>query len=523
MNKTILNLKENFEGPPISFWIASTEDTSYPALDSDLKVDAAVIGGGLVGITTAYLLKNEGLKVAVIDAGKIIKGTTGHTTAKITSQHGLIYSKIYQKMGMDMAKLYADANENAIHFISDLVHKKNIKCDLEYKSAYIYTQSDQYIKKIQDETKIASDLGIKASYIEEIPLPFKVKAAVKFEGQAQFHPRKYLLELVKDIEKAGCSIYENTRIMDIKHDDEGVTLITERGNHINAKYAVIASHYPCFDGGGMYFARMYPSMSYVVAAKISEKFPDGMFANAEEPGRSLRSQPIDDGEMILFSGEHHKTGQSDDTLVHYNNLRKFAMENYTVEKILYRWSTQDYETIDGVPYIGTLTSRTKNIFAATGFGKWGMTNSTISAIIIKDLIVSGSNPWEEVYTPSRFVPSSIGSLIKDNADVAKNLIQGKLEAPENDADIKNGEAKVVDADGKKAGAYRDDNGNLHIVDNTCTHIGCELKWNSAERTWDCPCHGSRFNYDGEIVEGPAVHKLKHIDEGTNEKDPNIFQ
>jgi glycine/D-amino acid oxidase-like deaminating enzyme/nitrite reductase/ring-hydroxylating ferredoxin subunit len=523
MNKTILNLKETFEGPPISFWIASTEDTSYPALDSDLKVDAAVIGGGLVGITTAYLLKNEGLKVAVIDAGKIIKGTTGHTTAKITSQHGLIYSKIYQKMGMDMAKLYADANENAIHFISDLVHKKNIKCDLEYKSAYIYTQSDQYIKKIQDETKIASDLGIKASYIEEIPLPFKVKAAVKFEGQAQFHPRKYLLELVKDIEKAGCSIYESTRIMDIKHDDEGVTLITERGNHINAKYAVIASHYPCFDGGGMYFARMYPSMSYVVAAKISEKFPDGMFANAEEPGRSLRSQPIDDGEMILFSGEHHKTGQSDDTLVHYNNLRKFAMENYTVEKILYRWSTQDYETIDGVPYIGTLTSRTKNIFAATGFGKWGMTNSTISAIIIKDLIVSGSNPWEVVYTPSRFVPSSIGSLIKDNADVAKNLIQGKLETPENDADIKNGEAKVVDADGKKAGAYRDDNGNLHIVDNTCTHIGCELKWNSAERTWDCPCHGSRFNYDGEIVEGPAVHKLKHIDEGINEKDPNIFQ
>lgn len=513
---------DQFKDEPMPYWIASTPQTDYPSLDKDISIDIAIVGGGITGITSGYLLKKEGYKVAIIDANRIINGTSGHTTAKITLLHGLIYNKLLNKFGRELAKQYVDSNEYAIQFIADMIREKNIDCDFSRQSNYIYTQDIKYVEKIQREVDAALELGIKAEYIEEIPLPFKVKAAIRVDNQAQFHPRKYLLELQREIPGDGSYIFENTRIMDVK-EGKPCILIAENGKTITALKVILASHYPCYDGRGMYFTRLYPDRSYALAVKISEKYPGGMYISAEDPARSLRSTVNNGEELVIIGGEHHKTGQGENMNSHYINLKNFAEDTFTVTDIPWRWSTHDYMTPDDSPYIGNLTSQTPDIFVATGYKKWGMTTGTAAAIILRDLIVTGKSPWADIYYPSRFNPSaSAASIIKENADVAKHLIKGKLSVPPNNVLIENGEGKIVDADGQRAGAYRDNNGVLHVIDTTCTHMGCELNWNNAEKTWDCPCHGSRFTIDGDIVEGPAVHKAKHVTDGKNEIDPNIF-
>ncbi len=502
-----MTINESYlETPPHSYWMASTEKTDYPVLDRDETVDVAIIGGGITGITCAYLLKKEGLSVAVIEADHIVQGTTGHTTAKITSQHQLIYSKIKSQMGTEPAKQYADANETAIRLIKDVIDENGIDCDYQEQSAYVYTQRDGYVEKIEEEAKTAKDLGIEASFTVKTALPFAVKAAVEFKGQAQFHPRKYLLALAKQISGNGSHIFEQSRVVDI---DDGYILKTTEGKRIKAEKLIIASHYPIYNKAGLYTARIYPDRSYVVAIKAKDVYPGGMYITAEEPGRSLRFQPFDGGELILVGGEHHKTGQGVDTVQHYKNLVEFANQNFSVEDIMYRWSTQDCMTLDSVPYAGHFLASTPNMYLATGYGKWGMTNSMASSVIIRDLIIRGRSPWQDVYNPSRkTITASAKTFVVENLNVAKELVSGKLSNVRSDVDIQKGEAKVVKIDGDKAGAYRDETGTLHVVDTTCTHLGCELNWNSAEKSWDCPCHGSRFTYEGEIVEGPTVKPLK---------------
>jgi len=470
-----ISKQKNFNEPPLSYWMDSTPQPEYPILLEDIEVDIAIIGGGFVGISTAYLLNQQGLKVAILEADHILQGTTGHTTAKITSQHGLIYSKIKSQMSEEFARQYADANESAIRMIEKIAQENNIECDYVPQSAYDYTLDDNYVDKISQEVKVASSLGIKATYLEEIPLPFPIKAAVRFDNQAQFHPRKFLLPLAEKITSNGGKIFEQSRIVDIEEDSKYL-LITKHGKKVTAEKVIIASHYPCYNKPALYFARIYPERSYVVAIKAKETYPGGMYITAEEPGRSLRSQVSNHGELILVGGEHHKTGQGEDTVKHYEALIDYANDTFTVEDIVYRWSTQDCMTLDDLPYVGHFTSQTPN----TGFGKWGMTSSIVSAMLLKDLIVKGENPWQDVYNPSRkTVLASTKNFVVENLNVAQNLIEGKTQPPKHNID----------------------------VNTTCTHMGCELNWNSAEKTWDCPCHGSRFTYEGDIVEGPAVNPL----------------
>ncbi|NLI93319.1 MAG: FAD-dependent oxidoreductase [Peptococcaceae bacterium] len=509
-----IDQQKNFTKPPHSYWMDSTPQPEYPTLQEDIQVDIAIIGGGFVGISTAYMLHSQGLKTAILEADRILQGTTGHTTAKITSQHGLIYSKIKSQMSEEFAKQYADANESAIKMIEKIARENNIECDYVPQSAYVYTLQDWYIDKINDEVKVASSLGIKATYLEEIPLPFPIKAAIRFDDQAQFHPRKFLLPLAEKIAASGCQIFEQSRIVNIEENDKYV-LITRDGKKVTAEKVIIASHYPCYNKPALYFTRLYPERSYIVAIKAKEKYPGGMYITAEEPGRSLRSQNSDQGELIFVVGEHHKTGQGEDTVKHYEALIDYANEHFTVENIPYRWSTQDCMTLDDVPYVGHFTSHTPNMYIATGFGKWGMTNSIASAMILKDLIIKGESPWQDVYNPSRqTILASAKNFIVENLNVAQNLINGKTQPLEHDTNIQKGEGKVIAANGQRSGAYRDEQGTLHVIDTTCTHMGCELNWNSAEKTWDCPCHGSRFTYEGDIVEGPAVNPLS-VDKDVN--------
>ncbi len=447
----------------------------YPEFEagSDMSADVAIIGGGLVGITLGYLLKKEGLRVVIIEAGKLATGVTGHTTAKITSQHSLIYDQIKKQQGEELSMQYAQANEFAIGAIEKIALENNIECDYIHQPAYVYTLLDEYIAKLADETAAASSFGIKACLTDDTPLPFKVKAAMRFDGQAMFHPRKYLLPLAATIPGDGSAIFENTRAVDL-HEGSTCSVILENGGKISAPIVVLATHYPFYDRHGMYFGRLYPVRSYVLGLYIREDFPDGMYINAESPSRSLRWQPDEGRKLVLAGGEHHKQGHESDTWKRYENLLDFAREVFTVESVCYRWSAHDYKSMDDLPYAGYLTKEKQNIFVATGYRKWGMTNSTASAFIIKDLILRRENPWAQVYSPSRSTAgSSVKNIIIENADTAANFIAGHLSGHPN-----------------------------------CSHLGCALKWNDAERSWDCPCHGSRFSEDGSILSGPAVKPIK---------------
>ena len=499
---------------PESLWRASTELPTFPQLAEDIKVDVAIVGAGIAGITTAYLLSQEGLKVALLDAGRILEGTTGHTTAKVTAQHGIIYDELIQHVGEDLAAKYYRANNEAIEWMARTVKELDIPCEWKEEDAYLYAEGDQAEAKLINEFQAYEKLGIPGLWKDTLPIPLQVKGAIQLPGQAQFHPLAYLKRLVEAIVKAGGVIYENTTVSKKLEGTRPFTLTTLHDNHtVTCQHIVSTSHFPFTDSGGFYFSRLHAERSYVVAVKPKTPFAGGMYISVDEPVRSLRSASWHGESLVLVGGEGHKTGQGICTYRHYENLEVFADQLLGVTSIPFRWSAQDLFTLDKVPYIGQITASDDGIYVATGFAKWGMTTGTVSARIITDQIQERVNPYSELFSPRRFHPSpSIKNFIVENANVAKEMISGKLgivyTKPE---DLENDEGSVVTHYGRRAGAYRDTEGELHLVDTTCTHLGCEVEWNKGERSWDCPCHGSRFSYDGNVLEGPAQEPLKKLD------------
>lgn len=492
-----------------SFWVVSTPTKEYPRLNEDIRADVVIIGAGMTGITSAYLLAKDGLKVAVLEADRTVLGTTAHTTAKLTAQHGLIYDQIRRQVGLEKAKQYADANQTAIEFVAKTIVEEQIECNFSRQSAYIYTQVDQYLQKLEDEQTVAAKLGFKAFLDAKIPIPLAIKEALRFDDQAQFHPRKYLAKLAQRVVEMGGSIFEQSRVVDLEGDNP-YSVRTLNGNKVTAPIVIMASHYPMNYFPGLFFSRLYEERAYAIMARVREVFPGGMYINAESPTRSLRSVPTEDGEMILFVGEKHKAGHGQDLRLHYDELMAFAQQLYTVEDFPYRWSTQDCTTLDDIPYIGRMTMDKPNLYIATGFRKWGMTHSTVAGLMIRDLIVKKESPWEDVYKPSRISAMSAVNFVVQNADVAVHFVSGKLQSGEEEINLKPGEAVLANVDGQRAGVYMDDQQRFHTMNTTCTHLGCELSWNDAEVSWDCPCHGSRFTIDGQIVEGPALKALEPI-------------
>ncbi len=503
-------VEKTFIKAPESFWIASTPKTNYPQLGSNIETNILIVGGGITGITTAYLLQKEGFNVVIVDTNRIAAAATGHTTAKITSLHDLKYAKLIKQIGNEGAHIYGEINEKAISVIDEIITENNIKCDFSRQPNYVFTQDEKYISKIEEEVNAAISIGLPASYKSSLPLSLEIEGAICFDNQAQFHPRKYLLALADIFVKKGGQIFENTTALDIHHGDNCVTSI-KGGFSISSNKVIITTQFPFYDGWGLYATKMYGERSYVVAAKSPNKFPGGMYISYEQPTRSLRYQPIEnDEQLILIGGEHHKTGQDDKENEHYKNLIVYAKNTFSAADIPYRWSAQDYTVMDDIPYIGNITSAKKDIFVATGFAKWGMTSSTSAAMIIRDLILSGSSPYEYIFAPNRLKPLLSKNFYVQNLNVVENLIEGKTKSLPEEFSLELEEGKPVKMDGEKAGAYRDIDGCIYVVDTTCTHLGCELRWNSAEKTWDCPCHASRFDYKGNVIEGPAIKPLKRI-------------
>lgn len=495
-------------GHNVSYWVESTPDKSFQPLTADLRIECCVIGAGITGLTTALLLQRAGMNVAVLEMDGIARGATGYTTAKVTSLQGTVYSQLESKHGADAAALYADGNDAALAQVASLVREGSIDCDWEVKANYTYCEDPSDLAKIEQEADAASRAGLAVELVHETDLPFEIAGAVRLDGQAQFHPRKYLLHLVDELERGGCLFFDHTRATGL---DEGDPCVVETtGGAVRADYVVAATHYTFLDRS-MMFPRVHPARSYAMVGPVPDgNVPSGMYLSTE-PSWSVRTVRVGDETLVLTGGSGHHVGQHYDTEERYARLEAWSREKLGMTEVRYQWSTQDGSSVDSLPYIGRLTPMSRRAFTATAFRKWGMTNGTLAGMIISDLITETDNRWAPLFDPHRAtLKASAAKFAKENVKVAGHWFGDRIKHPQAGVpgDLAPGEAAVSGTGAGQVAVYRDESGELHKVSAVCTHLGCIVTWNNAETTWDCPCHGSRFDVDGKVIQGPAVKDLE---------------
>lgn len=428
-----------------SVWQETAKMPAFSSLKKDIETDVLIIGGGITGLLCAYMLKESGTDCALVEAERICSGTTKNTTAKITSQHGLVYNKLIKEFGLKKAGLYLRANEEALEKYRELC--KKIDCDFEEKKSFVYSVSDE--KKIEKELAALKKIGFPAEFSKAEQLPFKTAGAVKFPNQAQIDPLKFAAGIA-----AGLNIFEHTPVRELI----GTTAVTDHGK-ISAKKIIVATHFPFLNKHGSYFLKMYQHRSCVIALENAPQI-DGIYVDESKKGMSFRSY----GDLLLVGGGGHRTGKKGGG---FAELEDFATRNFPKSKIKYRWAAQDCMTLDGAPYIGRYSAKTEGLYVASGFNKWGMT-SAMAAALLCDLVNGKENPYAELFSPSRTI-------------LRPQLAANAFEAVTN----------LLTPSPKR-----------------CPHLGCALKWNEEEHSWDCPCHGSRFSRIGEIIDNPATGNLK---------------
>lgn len=429
-----------------SIWTENALLPHFGALEGDVKTDVLIIGGGITGLMCAYFLEEKGIDYILVEGRTICEGVTKNTTAKITSQHGLVYKKMLDSIGMEKARMYLEANQEAVSMYYRLC--KDIACDFEKKTAYVYSLDNRQI--LEDEAEVLHRMGSDAYVTEVSELPFPTVGAVCFEHQAQFHPLKFISHIARNLK-----IYEHSFVREfVEH-----TAVTDHGK-ITFDRAVFATHFPIDNKHGMYFLKMYQNRSYVIALKNAVKM-NGMYIDEAKGGMSFRGY----GDYLLLGGGAHRTGKKGGC---WQELRDFAGRYYPSSTEEYYWAAQDCMTLDGIPYIGPYSGNMPDCYVATGFNKWGMTSSMMAGMILSDMIAGKENPYAQVFCPSR-------SMMKPQLFI-------------------NGWEAVTNL--------------LTVARKRCPHLGCALKWNEVEHTWDCPCHGSRFDEDGNLLNNPANGGLK---------------
>ena len=429
-----------------SIWTKTVTMPSFPTLEGDIKTDVLIIGGGMAGILCAHFLQEQGVDYVLAEGREICSGVTKNTTAKITSQHGLIYQKIAKQRGMEMAAMYLGANQAAVRAYGELA--KGIDCDFERKTNYVYSLKSR--KKLEKEAKILTKIGFDNIFAEYTELPFRVEGAIGFPNQAQFHPLKFVAGLAKRLR-----IYEHTYVKELKPH----RAVTEKGDIVFDK-VVFATHFPIDNKHGMYFMKMYQHRSYVIACEQGVNV-EGMYVDEAMNGMSFRNY----GDLLLVGGGDHRTGKQGGG---WREIEETSRKYYGELKEAARWATQDCITLDEVPHIGEYSKRMPGCYVATGFNKWGMTSSMVAARMLTDLICGRENVYQRLYDPARSMLRP--QLVVNGAEAVMNLVLPT----------------------KKR----------------CPHMGCGLKWNQEEHSWDCPCHGSRFDEDGGVIEGPATGSLR---------------
>lgn len=496
-----------------SLWIETTkDDLKLNELNKNEETDICVIGAGLFGLTTAYYLSKFGKKVTVIEKGKIGEKVSGNTTGKITSQHGLFYDHLISDYGEDFARKYLEANEKAIENIKKIISKEEINCDFEEKDAYVYTTKQDEIQNIEKEVEAVKKIGKEAEFVTEIKnFPFKIKGAIKFKNQSQFHVRKYMIGLCKSILAQNNKIYENTTAIEVEKSLDGYIVHTDKGE-ISANEIVLATHFPILNFPGFYFTKMYQNTSYLIAIETNQKTPEGMFIGAEEPHYSFRTAKYNGKDILLIGGSEHKTGEAVATNEKYKELEDFAKKYYQECNVLFKWNTRDCISLDKIPYIGEFSTFMKKVYVGTGFKKWGMTSSNVAACIVTDKILGKENEYEEIFNSKRIKPIKNRWEMKNMIqNTVNNLVFDKFRIEPFGIDqIENDNGAIIEKDNEILGVYKDISGKIYAVKPICSHLGCLLSWNNTDKTWDCPCHGSRFDYMGKNIYEPAIKGLEVV-------------
>lgn len=450
----------------------------FRELDKNIDVDVCIVGGGITGISTAYYLSKEGMKVCVLEKDRIDSKTSSKTTGKVTSQHHLFYKYLIDSQGKDFAKKYLKANEEAISNIESIINEENIECDFEKKGSFVWTKNLGKLPMITDEVKAVNSLGLKAKYVDEIEVVGRIEGGIEFPNQAQFNPVKYVSGLANSVLKNDGEIFENTKVVDYEKDGDNFIVTSDvqgEKRKIKCKYLVVTTRYPIFNVPGFYFIKMYQELEYAIAIETDQKL-NGMYVSVETPTISFRDCQINNQNYILVLGNGHKTGEKTKESG-FGILEDFAKEHFPNCNVKYRWTAEDCIGLDKIPYIGEYSEIRKNMYVATGFKKWGMTTSNIAGKMITDMIFGRQNKYEEIFKATRVEPIKNKEEMKNMLEEAGKSIIG--------AGLKNEKGKKY-----------------------CSHLGCELTWNEDTETWECPCHGSRFEREGQSIETPSIHNLE---------------
>jgi glycine/D-amino acid oxidase-like deaminating enzyme/nitrite reductase/ring-hydroxylating ferredoxin subunit len=477
----------------------STAETTYPSLAVDLEVDVAVVGGGVAGLCVAWALSRSGRSVAVLESGRIAEASSGNTTAKVT----VLHTSIYASLGAERAELYARSQTAALEQIAT----SGIDCDWEPRDAYTYAWADAAADSLRDEAAAAAAAGLPAEFVTSTGLPYPVAGAVRVRGQGQFHPRKFLLGLAQQLMASGGQVFEQSQVTEIRERE----LTVKSGQTVRAHDIVVATGFPAFDRPEL-FARLTPKRELVVAAPIETAAdPMGMYIGVDDD-RSVRTAVGDAGQRLLIvTGETYAPGDGG-IEGRFEALASWMAERFAVGRPTYRWSAQDYTTTDRIPFVGRYPGHDRT-WVATGFGGWGMSNAMMAAHLLTARITERHVPdWADLYDPIRLHPlTEAPRLVKAAATVVKHVVGARLGGTDlSVADLAPGQGAVVTVDGQRCAAYRDPQGVIHQVSATCTHLGCIVGFNDAEKTWECPCHASRFDIDGAVLQGPALTPLPPI-------------
>lgn len=500
------------DGARKSLW-QETATGFLPKNKEEQQYDVIIAGGGITGITLGVQLQREGKRCMIAEAQTLGFGTTGGTTAHLNTFMDTPYPQMINDFGLEGAKLVADAAREALALVKGNVERYSIECGFEEVPGYLFSQNEQQSRELEDIAEACKKVGVECAFVNELPVPIGFEKVLKIEGQAKFHPLRYVLKMAEVFEEAGGVIVERCRVMGSGKAEGDVVRVETSAGNFSAAHVIFATHIPI--GVNIIHFRCSPYRSYAMAVKLEDNaYPESLIYDMYDPYHYYRTQDIDGEKYLIVGGEDHRTGEEPNTNGCFLKLESHVRSHFNVANVVSQWSSQYFDPADGLPYIGHLPGNPDNVLVATGYGGNGMTYSHVATLLLSDMVLGRKSKYEKLFSPSRLKPvAGFTEFVKHNVDVVKQFVGGWLgmDKLQEAADLAMNDAVVVKYEGESVGLYKDEAGALHAVNPACTHVKCSVAWNAAEKSWDCPCHGARYSVDGEVLTGPASRDLEKVE------------